>query len=507
MNFLVLFTLLSFIPPDDPIIEPAPPNLIAVPPVKVVPRAMFSLEDFHIYDEKHNLHGLPLTQKIYVSAPSDEEKRLFIKFGEKLPGFTEFSVIANGMNKDFKGLVLLFDERGNALKALNTCLKEGYRAFPVVIYDDVEMIVPNQVVVSIRPSTRKSDYFKRLNKVAEGKFEITEIDNKTFSITAKEIVNPSNILVLSNLISQDTFWVSWALPAFVPLNGYIWATATIETPSYTNLGQERILKVDISVFDPKIVVKLDLLPQMGPSLYPFPNAGENWLDVKPPQITETVTATKRVISISYPFRYLQFGNFVFQPIAISYEKNGKLMQIGTNTCRFVTKSVIFGTNIEDLQPESYSPNLAMLPAVKPVQTQKEYLGVLAGDAKLIVTGSFGVVGGVLVLFWAASLLPMLTSIFNNNPGEHLWEQLDACLDLDLEEDWHHAYTAISSSLNAVLVRDFGVSLYSLTPEHCTANFSELLAELNKLYMCEEHVEPDFSVLEHSLIEFCRKREI
>jgi hypothetical protein len=498
MNALVLFTLLCAAPPQDPIIDP-PPNLIEAPPVKVVPRASYKFDDFHVYDESLKLHGLPLVQKLFVLLPSEEEKRLFLLFGKKLPNMVEFATVAIGINKELKGYVLLFEDRASTLKALNDCLKEGYNVYPVVIYDDIEMAVPNEILVTVHSSIRKSDYLKRLNKVAEGKFELHEIEPKTFSLSVKDLINPSNILVLSNLIAQDSFWVKYAMPAFIPLNGYVWARATIETPSFTHLGQERVLKIDIDVFDPKINVKLDLLPQMGPTFAPFPNAGDDWIDIKPPVIKETKTSKKRTISVEYPFRYLQHGNFVFQPISVPYEKNGRIMQAKTNVCRYVTKSVIMGAQIEDLQPESYSSNLVQTPVTSPVKSTDDYLD----DVKMVVPAVLAGTGAILLLFWVAGLVPVLAGMLSSDPKEALWEDLDACLDLDFD-NWVADYNLVSSRLNKVLVQYFNVSLHALSPELCNNNFGKLLGELNKLYM--QHVEADSEVLIHALTKFCYERK-
>lgn len=501
MNTFILFALLLVSPPDDPIIEPAPPP-------REAPKAVssYSMEDFHIYNEQMQLHGLPLVSKLFVIAPSNEDKRTFLKFGEKLPNLIKFATVNIGMDKEVRGLVLSFEDKASTFKALNACLKEGHKVFPIVIYDDIEMIVPDEIVISVHSSVRRSDYLKRLNRVAVGKFDFIGMDNKTFLISAKDLVNPSNILVLTNLIAEDRFWVKWAQPNYIPLNGYVVATTTIETPSFTNLGQERILKLEISVFDPKINLKLDLLPQMGPSFAPFPTAGEAWLDIKPPQIHQTTTTTKKVVSVSYPFRYLQHGSFVFQPIGISYEKNGKLMQVRTETCRFTTKSVIADTNIEDLQPESFLLDVSMSPAIPPTQTKEDYLGVLIGDAKIIAPGILAAIGTVLLLFWLSGLLPLLTGLFENNTDELIWESLDACLDLDFE-NWRDDYGVVASRLNEVLVSDFGISLYALSPEMCGQNFAKVLVELNKLYMPEEHVEANPEILIHALTIFGRERVV
>lgn len=498
MNALVLFTLLCAVPPQDPIIDP-PPNLVEAPPVKVVPRASYKFDDFHVYDESLKLHGLPLTQKLFVLLPSEEEKRLFLLFGKKLPNMVEFATVAIGINKELKGYTLLFEDRTSTLKALNDCLKEGYKVYPVVIYDDIEMAVPNEILVTVHSSVRKSDYLKRLNKVAEGKFELHEIEPKTFLLSVKDLINPSNILVLSNLISQDRFWVKSAMPAFIPLNGYVVARASIETPSFTHLGQERVLRIDIDVFDPKINVKLDLLPQMGPTFAPFPNAGDDWIDIKPPVIKETKTSKKRTISVEYPFRYLQHGNFVFQPISVPYEKNGQIMQARTNVCRYITKSVIMGAQIEDLQPESYSTNLIQGPLTPPIKSTDEYLD----DVKMVVPAALACIGGVLLLFWFANLLPILAGMLSRDPKEDVWDDLDACLDLDFD-NWAVDYGLVSSRLNKVLVRHFNVSLHALSPELCNNNFGKLLGELNKLYM--QHIEADSEVLIHALTKFCYERK-
>jgi hypothetical protein len=293
------------------------------------------------------------------------------------------------------------------------------------------------------------------------------------------------------------------MPAYIPLNGYVWATASIETSSCANLGQERVLKISIDVFDPKVNVKLDLLPQMGATFAPFPNAGDNWIDIKPPVISETKTSTKRNITVSYPFRYLQYGNFVFQPIAVSYEKNGQIMQARTNVCKFVAKSVIMGTDIDDLQSESYVAGITQTPITAPVKSTDEYLVSVLGDVKILVPAALAGIGGILLLFWLTSLLPILTGMFNSDDNEAVWDNLDACLDLDFD-NWTADYALVSSRLNKVLAQEFNISLHSLSPELCNNNFANLLGELNKLYM--QHVEAEPEVIHHALTKFCHERK-
>lgn len=451
----------------------------------------YNKEDFHYYDETLQGRGLTMVNKVYVDLPGDRKE--FLKFLEKKKMEHFKDIKTDSLN----GVLLAFDDKNETLAFLNECTEKAY---PVVIYDGIECTTTGEIVVGVHPSVNKVDFISRLGKISDGEFAIVEeFKPKAYVVSVKNLKNPSNILILANLVAKDVVWVRYAMVQWIPLDGYVNAVAEVISPAINNLGELRNLRVTINVNDPNIKVRTDLLSQLGQSLFPFPFAGEVWFDLFPPQITEVSSERGKTITVNYPFKQLQYGSFAFQPILISYEKDGKLLTTKTNLCQYTIHSVIGGTDIEDIQPRPDGVmNLRMkstsfTKAVDPMAKVYNYI-------KMIGSFVFFTIAVVLFADSAMALKRKVSGWFTAKDTTHesLWKK-----DLALLSDWRNDYEAVIIYLNKILIDVFGVSLYSIKLTECNENFRALMLELNKVYNSEE--KPDRPILNETLMRFRKER--
>lgn len=454
----------------------------------------YRAEDFHYYSASLQSRGLPLVNKIYVEVPTKDKKDFFELVDKlKVERFKEFQ------NDELNGVLLFCKDKKDTLNTLNSLTDKKYRAFPVVMFDGIEVTTTGAVAVQVHPSVNIEDFTKRLNAIADGKFKVSEIKQKVYLVTVEELNNPSNVLVLSNLLAKDTAWNSLVMTAWVPVDGYVKTNASVETLATSQLGEMRTFKVTVDVFDPNINVRTDLLPQLGQGLLPFPFAGEVWFDPSPPTITEVKTNRGKTVTINYPFRQLQYGNFVFQPIVISYEKNGELQTVKTNTCQYMVRSVIAGTDIDDIQPRTYD-GLDLL-VLRPVGFPKQ-----DDPMKLIYyylkIGTSSVCFGIAAMLLAMGLSALKHDVsrwYASDSKDSLWRDLAVC-KADTARNY---YVIVSQHLNKLLTEGYGASLYSVNRGECTSNFQNLVNELDKLYQPEAAY--NYESLKDFVKQFCKSR--
>jgi hypothetical protein len=469
----------------------------------------YSAEDFHYYDEGLQAKGVLVINKVYVGVPNAKDRKEFVKFAGELKDLERFKEIeADELN----GIILFFKNKIATINGLNKCLAKGHMASPVAVYEGIECTALDGIIINMQPSVNKDDYIERLNMVADGDFkivkeEVSKTGEKYYVLVVKNLKVPSNILILANLIAKDAFWTKSAKVVWVPLDGYVKATASVVTPATSHLGQGRNLKVVVEVFDSEVKVRTDLIPQLGQGLVPFPNVGELWFDSAPPQITESQQNSRKTITITYPFRQIYFGSFAFQPIVISYERNGKLLTTNTNTCEYNIRSVIEGTHIEDIQPRgSDGLNLSITKLDLPVMSDTDLY--FYKYLKSFIAVLLGLGGALLASYCFSKCQSWLMWMFQEDESDKLWSDLKECRHLHcLTGQWRESYLTISNRLNKVLVGVFGVSLYSISVEECNDNFKKIIAELNKLYESNEWAEGlDVCGLTSNLVTFCKQRE-
>lgn len=455
----------------------------------------YRAEDFHYYDENLQARGLPMVNKIYVDVSKPKDKEEFLKFAEKL-NLEHFKDIRTN---DLDGLLLFFNSKKDVFEALNKCAGK-YPAYPVIIFNGIECSVTNEIMAQVHPSVSQEDFLKRLTKVADAKFAVRELKPKLYLLKVEDLKNPANVMVLANLIAKDTFWTKSAMVAWIPIDGYVKANISVETPAISNLGELRNFKVTIDVFSHDINVRTDLLPQLGQSLLPFPFAGEIWFDSSPPEITEVKTSRGKTVTATFGFRQLQYGTFVFQPILVTYEKDGEVYTVKTNTYQYGTRSVIAGTDIDDIQART-NDGLDLL-TLRPIGFPKTenpskimYFYIKIGISFICFSMAIMFLGGALV-----SLKNSVSAWLTEDEIEALWNNLKNC-DADTQYAY---YKAVSSKLNHLMTAVFGVSLYSVDLAHCTNNFKYLVDELDKMYQSNTTLNPES--LRDFVKTFCKDRK-
>ena len=455
----------------------------------------YRAEDFHYYDENLQSRGLPMVNKIYVDLSKPKDKEEFLKFADKLP-LEHFKDIRTS---DLDGLLLFFNNKVDTLTALNKCVGK-YPAYPVIIFNGIECAVTNEILVQVHPSVTQEDFLKRLNKVADAKFSLRELKSKFYLLKVEGLKNPANVMVLANLIAKDTFWTKTAMVAWIPIDGFVKANVSVETPAISDLGELRNFKVTIDIFSTDVNVRTDLLPQLGQSLLPFPFAGEVWFDSSPPEITEVKTTKGKTVIVSFRFRQLQYGTFVFQPILVTYEKGGELYTIKTNTYQYGIRSVIAGTDVDDIQPRTNDGlDLLLLRPVGFPKTENPnkvlYSYIKLGISFICFSMAAMFLGGALV-----SLKKSVSRWLTEDEVEQLWKDLKNC-----DADTHYAYyKLVSSNLNHLMTVVFGVSLYSVDLPHCTNSFKYLIDELDKMYQPSVPLNPES--LRDFVKTFCKDRK-
>lgn len=453
--------------------------------------ADYNLEDFHYYNESGQSSGLPFTNRIYVDLSSSEDKKNFLKFASaNLRDMISFKDINT---EDYNGLIITIKNKKNIIEALNICT--DYPVRPIVFFDGVECTHQNEIIIGVQPSVNEESFTKRINSVIKGSFKIREVSPKVYLLKLDGLRNPSNALILANLIAKDNFWTRYARINWVPLDGYVKAIATIENPGRASLGEKRNFKLTIKVYDPNINVKLDLLPQ---TVAPVPFAGDDWIDSFPMDIQESSSERMKIVVVTYPFRYLQYGTYYFQPVIISYEKDGKLLTtktdvVGYSPNQLATAEMI---DLQELPNDRFLLPVNTMELPQFVSPSNVYSKYKIGS--LVVCGSLG---GLFLL----SLVSTLRNKFNNwgkSHDNHVWSVLKHSTH-DYQNLGVENYIAIASKLNKVMNEAFGVSLYSINIKECNANFRHLIAELNKVY--EPDALLDSAELNKMVRKFCKER--
>lgn len=438
--------------------------------------ATYNAEDLHYYDTNLQSRGLPLVNKVFVDI-SGKDKKAFFELVDKAKNIERFKEFNNG---EISGVLLFTDSRAGTLDVLNTLTSNGFNAYPVIIFDNIECTSSGEIAVQVKPSVNQEDFTKRLHSIADGKFKVSQISQKMFSVRVESLNNPSNILILANLLAKDTAWNVYAMVNWVPLDGYVKANVSVESGAVSQLGEMRNFKVTLDVFDRDVKIRTDMLPQLGQGLLPFPYAGEIWFDPSPPHITETNTNRGKTVTINYPFRQLQYGSFVFQPIIISYERKGELKTVKTNNCQYNVRSVIMGTDIDDIQPRTNDGLDLMLLNPVGIPKMDDPMKSAYFYAKIAVSSLCFGIAAFFLIGAAFALKNGVSGWMNEDEEGKLWSALKS-LKAPSEQMYPAPYYGTVSKYVNKILNEAGTSLYSVNLAECTANFRNLVGELDKLY--------------------------
>ena len=395
---------------------------------------VYKAEDFYCHDESGNAVALKLRPKIYLK----NDKLIFAQLSnfEGIIGFDDKKFV------EFADV----DYEKNVLSVLNSFPKE---ASPVIVWKGQECVPINSIVIEIKEVVDVNLLKERL--VNFGKFNITELSEvspRIYRLSVSDLEMPTNIFVLANLISEDSIYMKWARPIFQFVYDPIQVSMYITSGGLDSLGSKRFLHLDVYIFDEKITLLKDLVPQLGEGEFTLGDE-DIWFWTDKPVITETKNETVRTISFVWPFIYLNTGDFTFKEILIPYSRIDGAEKteetISTGKCKFQIGSVTKGVDpsINDIQPMhdyiASSPNLDSV-ILSNIDNWKGLRPVLA----VVVFGL------AVVIFCRYSTTQKEKSFITVKKDLYL-DELVSLLDQSDEINWKERYKNIELKLRIVLV--------------------------------------------------------
>lgn len=471
--------------------------------------APYEMSHFFYYDEQHKLHGVPLQNKVFVEVTTGSLTSLpFLalnapdKFAAQLKKNPNVVSVTTIKSADRSGVMLLTKSKKEALEVLNEMVR-GYNAYPVVIWEGVESIPLPEVVLQTTSPVTEILLRRRLNSLGKVTIEsITNLGDNNYSVVFKDPKVPSNILVLANIVSEDTAWIKWCKPKFQPVIGNITAIMYVTTPAETNLGEMRQLNIVVDVFKQGIKLRTDLIPAMPPIQHPHQSIEDIWLDVNPPIIKEEKGFNKTTYTIAYKFRLFRPGSAIFSKFSLAYEDGKESKTIVVEMTGFQTNSVLNNT-IDDIQlitkrnllEEVISPEIA-------VPIKFPYFN-LAGFVLLILGGvvALGKAGGV-----ASAVAGNWWLAFRESHGkERLWKDLRRLANHLNRNNWNEDYHKVSKQMVKVLATFFAIHT-PLSSDGCVnLEVAAIFRELEKLY--QEKAIPNVKALSDALLLFYKNRSL
>lgn len=291
---------------------------------------------------------------------------------------------------------------------------------PVFFVDNIEAVLEG-IVVESKIVTAPSRMRERMRKY--GDFISRQIlnENGTWVFLVDEVKPPLNLLVLTNLVSKDS-WVQRAYPRFKFLHDPILATIAIEPVSGT-VAEMRTVTFTIKIFDPSISLATERLPEFGRGLF-MPIQG----DVSTPQsvryppgyLFEQVgdplrlpvrqEKRSRTYITSWKFRHYALGEWIITPQAVPYSKKGVDQEIRSSSFTMVVNSQIGNLKITDVPvPRSLihpSEKLVAIPEVVLPPIPSYWFDAWLSKPELVVRGTriLGILLAVLVLAGAGFVL-------------------------------------------------------------------------------------------------------
>jgi len=452
--------------------------------------APYEMAHFHYYDEQHKLHGVRMLHRVFVEGPVTKE------FTEKLKvkdGVESVSVVKTS---DRQGVMVFTKGKKETLEILNELVR-GHKAYPVVMWEGVESIPLPEVLLQTTSPVTEILLRRRLNSLGKVQIEtINNIDGNNYSIVFKETKIPSNVLVLANIVAQDTAWVKWCRPNFQPLIGKITASTFVTTPAETNLGEMRQYTIVVDVFVPGIKVRTDLLP----TTPPVQQIEDIWLDANPPMVKEEKGLHKTTYIITYKFRLCRNHQASIAQFNLAYEEDKQAKTVLVPTVSFSTNSVL--GEIDDIQAITQKNLLSEVstPEVK-VANKLPYVN-LVGFVLLLLGGvvalgkAGGFAGSVANNWWLA--------LSESRGKERLWKDLRK-MSWNLDTNWQTYYHKVSKQMAKVLATFFDVHTPVSADSCVNLEVATIFRELEKLY--QEKATPDVDTLSKAIRLFYKNRSL
>lgn len=467
----------------------------------------YEIDNFYTYDRQHKQQPLLLQSKVFVPRPerfgmptaSGKATEVYLSKCKKIGGLK----IERLRTPHLTGWVVSFDNNRLAIDFMSKLAKDGIPHSPLVKWDGMYSIPSNTLIIQAKPFVTEKLIRQRLEKSAKVKIlNLENIKGNQWSVEISDVIVPPNILVLANMISEDTAWVDWARVVFTPVHSHMSGTMNITTAAALNLGYDKQLNVVITVYKPSVKIRKDLLPKLGQNIFvPGPQKDEVWYDFGPTTVTEEVTPEKTVIKMTSSFRFLTHGKISIPQIQVAFDDDkvqGTFMVPGLD---YSIQSVIGGTEIDDIQAMPVFPSVANSPA--PAEFTRVALpwrvvglaGGLFGLVAMLLVGGAGIV----------RRLGDLTTAMDVWQGKKkLWTDLKASVipRLCTEENWREVYKNANNKLTIVLAAFYNINVPISADSTENPILANILRELEKLY--SQDATPDAKKLASDISVFVRE---
>ncbi|MDO8561031.1 MAG: hypothetical protein Q7R91_02350 [bacterium] len=338
------------------------------------------LRDLYYHDANGTIVQLELARKLLVRFTRE------ISNEEKTALLAEFSPIAQ---KEQPGnpsrIVFSFNEStslSDILDAANKITASGNAEASLVFFvDNIEAVLEGVVIepkIVLTPDRLKA----RMQKYGGFTLRQAVSENGSWIFLIDEVKPPLNLLVLTNLISND-IWVRRAYPRFKFLHDPIVASINVEPVSGT-IGETRTIIFTVKIFDSAITLSTEY-PEFGAGLFrPIQGSPSSPLSIRhvPGHLFELVgdpvrhpvkqEKRSRVYTTSWKFKHYAVGEWVIHPLTVPYTKNGVAQEIKSSGFTLVVNSQIGNLNITDMpnprsliyfSEKSEAPPIAALPPV------------------------------------------------------------------------------------------------------------------------------------------------
>jgi len=435
---------------------------------------VYKQQDFHYFNENGKAHALPVLPKIFVVF---EDRNKFLKFTEKIFEIKMIEPYEEG------AVIIHCRKQKHILGLLNKISLAGFRCAPIVIFDNIESIPGNTIILEPKSSVTDFLIVDRVSRnIKANSIHLRRFDKRICYLDFEGIKLPKNILAVANLISNDDFWFKWATPVFQPLYEPIIATAEVETRAITHLGELRKLKIKVDIYDNDIKLRKDLLPVIGQAnFFPSPLFDNLWLDTENVEIEEFVSPYKKSYLISYPFKVLNFGAFVFQRFNLFYEVEGEVKPLEIDGISFFINSITRNSGIDDIQPIRDDLSLVSYTVTRPDATNFNWYKYLSFGSLLLSILGVGLLGWLFtsqIYFAVVAFICNVHAVLAAKGAFRYFRNKVYQVSRNKPENWREAYQDILRDSN----------LY----EHHHLFKDEFKSELNKIYI--KDAKPDFDKL-------------
>lgn len=312
--------------------------------------------DLYYYDANGIMVQLELAPKLSVRFTHEmgrEDKTAFL---------AEFSPVAEREQPDDSSrLIVQFQESAapsDILQIANKISASGKaEANPVFFVENIESVLEG-IVVKPKTFLSPARLQERMRKYGDFRSRQTLNENGVWVFLIDEVKPPLNLLLLTNLISNDS-WVERAYPRFKFLHDPIVSSIMVEPVSGT-VGEVRKVTFTVKVFDPSIVLSTERLPEFGNGLFrPIQGSPANPATIRDPgylfeQMGDPVRhpvkqeRRSRTYAAAWKFRHYALGEWTIPPQPVPYSKNGVDQEIKSSGFTLVVNSQIGSLKITDI---------------------------------------------------------------------------------------------------------------------------------------------------------------